>query len=449
MLKLTIESGPAKGKTAEIPPEGLSVGRSSQNDLAIPDAQLSRHHCKLYFAEGKLFVTDLASANGTAVNNTPVDGDAAIVSHGDKIVIGDTVIAIADPAAPPVAAGPRLPDFGAAATPAGTKPIDLGFDSGTSGGADTAKHPLNKKSVLMLAGAFIVVVCLLLLVKHLLSGTPESAKTMSFATVAPDTLEIRYSETEGSGANIFRYELALGPDGRLTVSIKDLAQGREIPSKTSEKPLDTGQIRDLANKVQRERFHDLDDKYEGEPRANTWSERRLTIIVNNEAKTVAAINKQPPDELMSLIEDIKVVARTELALFTIEFSLEQLLELSKNELVLGDKLFDERDIRLENLHRSIRAYKSSIAYLETIEPKPEFYDHAVEGKNNAEKEFALIWVKRNGDAEIAVRTRDWVSAQRTLRDLLEMVPDRTDDRYKDVARRLLEVEGKLNTTKGR
>ena len=54
--------------------------------------------------------------------------------------------------------------------------------------------------------------------------------------------------------------------------------------------------------------------------------------------------------------------------FVNEFTVPQRFELSEKELILADKLYDERDIKLGNLHSSIRTYKTSIAYLETIEP---------------------------------------------------------------------------------
>ena len=283
MLKLIIESGPAKGKTAEIPPEGLSIGRASQNDFSVPDPQLSRHHCKVYFADGKLFVTDLASANGTLVNDTPVEGGIARLSNGDKIAIGDTVILVSDPSAPAVVSPPRLPTFGTAPAPqTASSKIDLGFSADPSHSSDSAKQFLNKKALIRLAAVFSVLAAVIVAIKvFVFSDSAPPASNAVVDPVKPDTLEIRYAKIEGSEINIFKYELTLDADGILSVTIDDLAQGRNV-RRTSENPLDPDTIRALVRKFERARFFDLDTTHEGIPRANTWNTRRLTAVINNE-----------------------------------------------------------------------------------------------------------------------------------------------------------------------
>ena len=47
MYKLRIEKGPEEGKTLPIPEDGLALGRSSQNDVAIRDEMLSRRQRRL------------------------------------------------------------------------------------------------------------------------------------------------------------------------------------------------------------------------------------------------------------------------------------------------------------------------------------------------------------------------------------------------------------------
>ena len=64
MYKLRIEKGPEEGKTLPLPEDGLSLGRSSQNDVAIRDEMLSRRHCRFYFEDGVPVVADLATGIG-------------------------------------------------------------------------------------------------------------------------------------------------------------------------------------------------------------------------------------------------------------------------------------------------------------------------------------------------------------------------------------------------
>jgi hypothetical protein len=66
-----------------------TVGRLSDNDVAIPDPYLSRRHCAiLVHATGDCEVHDVASKNGTYVNGRKIDGPTKLTS-GDEIRMCD------------------------------------------------------------------------------------------------------------------------------------------------------------------------------------------------------------------------------------------------------------------------------------------------------------------------------------------------------------------------
>ncbi len=69
-----------------LPAEPITVGRSSQNAIAIMDASLSRVHCELRRVDGVVLVKDMGSRNGTLVNGNVVK--EARVSGGDRIDVG-------------------------------------------------------------------------------------------------------------------------------------------------------------------------------------------------------------------------------------------------------------------------------------------------------------------------------------------------------------------------
>jgi hypothetical protein len=69
---------------------GLSVGRSKDADVQIDDRYASGIHIRLFSREGRHFVEDMRSTNGTILNGAELDGEAELVD-GDTIQIGDTV----------------------------------------------------------------------------------------------------------------------------------------------------------------------------------------------------------------------------------------------------------------------------------------------------------------------------------------------------------------------
>ncbi len=69
---------------------GLSIGRSKDADVRIEDRYASGIHARLFSREGRHFVEDMRSTNGTLRNGQTLDGEAELVD-GDTIQIGDTV----------------------------------------------------------------------------------------------------------------------------------------------------------------------------------------------------------------------------------------------------------------------------------------------------------------------------------------------------------------------
>jgi pilus assembly protein CpaF len=76
----------------------INVGRVQGNDLMLPKGNVSKHHARLLYRDGRFIVTDLKSTNGTYVNGRKIS-QATIVREGDKIYIGDFVMRLETPGA--------------------------------------------------------------------------------------------------------------------------------------------------------------------------------------------------------------------------------------------------------------------------------------------------------------------------------------------------------------
>lgn len=68
----------------------LSVGRAPDNDIVIPDGDISRHHALVWSTEAGVFLRDLGSVNGTFVDGERVHETVAI-PYGAHLRLGSLV----------------------------------------------------------------------------------------------------------------------------------------------------------------------------------------------------------------------------------------------------------------------------------------------------------------------------------------------------------------------
>lgn len=71
----------------------INVGRVQNNELVLPKGNVSKHHARLLYRDGRFIVTDLKSTNGTYVNGRKI-AQATIVREGDKIYVGDFILRV-------------------------------------------------------------------------------------------------------------------------------------------------------------------------------------------------------------------------------------------------------------------------------------------------------------------------------------------------------------------
>ncbi|MEE2828337.1 MAG: FHA domain-containing protein [Myxococcota bacterium] len=68
----------------------ISIGRTSENDVAVNDYAVSRHHARFRFVEGAGYVIeDLESVNGTAVDGDWIDTSEPVgIRSGQRLRFG-------------------------------------------------------------------------------------------------------------------------------------------------------------------------------------------------------------------------------------------------------------------------------------------------------------------------------------------------------------------------
>jgi flagellar basal body-associated protein FliL len=437
---IVIDEGPLKGRRYPVTPAGLRLGRSSQCDIAITDLLLSRSHCRFELRDNDLWLTDLASANQTLVNDQAITEQKLtardIIKVGQSVLHVETAVdGVPVPTAAPADSGASSPETAANSDVV----IDLGF------GKSEAALP-QKKSVIRPILWTIVALLVLLAGATLILDPGNRAKFVQQAK--PATIEeakspqIYYEKVEATAENIFRYEMTISVSGLLSVKIDDLSGKNRFVRK--EKQVDPALLNELAHDIESSGFFALDKAYTGfAAKPNTLNEWTLTCVIGKKVHTCHISNRQEPDNFRALREKLETFSKNELGIWAIQFSSDKLSELARNALNIAKKKFDDRDVKYGNVFEAIRSYREAVFYLDTVNPKPDFYSEIIDGFEAAQTELDKRYDEQRFRADRAINLADWPAADRELKILCEIVPDRADARNKEASRKLLDVEKRL------
>lgn len=84
--RLIVTSGPLEGTEFVLEKKAFTIGRSQENDLALPNLRVSREHAVLRIGGDGVMIHDLGSTNGTYVNGERIT--KRLLHNDDKISIG-------------------------------------------------------------------------------------------------------------------------------------------------------------------------------------------------------------------------------------------------------------------------------------------------------------------------------------------------------------------------
>jgi pSer/pThr/pTyr-binding forkhead associated (FHA) protein len=434
MSHLIIEQGKEVGHEVVVPAVGMKFGRSSANDLVLDDDSVMLFHGRFFFkSDGTLWVTDFGAGEKTTVGGVPVDEHPLKV--GDLVEVGNTAFRIINtqltnddtPAAPPVATAEE---------------IDLGFKGNKAGygatreeRADTPKHTLIPR-LLQVGVILLVLIVLLIVVPSLIKLSKDNTQTVQ----QTQSISLSYERVKADVYDIFRYTLELDEKGLFSIKIDDLKNNRHVQK---EKQISETLLVQLSNEINAAGFFKVNSDYGG-PAEGQYNLYDIALQRNRRFHHIRVLNRDPPKEIKRTVAVIENFALNELGVpFTLFKDNAELMRYARMAANLGESRYQERDVRYSNLAASIKHYKESMLYLETIEPKPPLYAIAERGLALAEVERDKRYKDYMFRADAAIRLRDWGKAVKYLRILTELVPNRSDDRYEDINRKLLSAEQKL------
>jgi sigma-B regulation protein RsbU (phosphoserine phosphatase) len=91
MAEISIDTGEGSRERFPLTKDRVTIGRSRDSDIFLPDQWLSRHHAEILKKDASFFLHDMGSKNGTLLNGEPVHGDRRL-RHGDVITLGEHVL---------------------------------------------------------------------------------------------------------------------------------------------------------------------------------------------------------------------------------------------------------------------------------------------------------------------------------------------------------------------
>lgn len=436
----------------------LRVGRSSVNEISIPDELLSRKHF-IFEADkstGQLSVIDNESANGTFVNGDKIlENKQYVLNPDDVVAAGEQRFEIFD--------STHLDhDLGfnsnkKAPSDSTNVEVDLGLRSSKDEFADGhaeleegRKQSRRGKILILTVLMFIVALAALLpVISDFLASFVDGTRKEVVKPVEPreeKVLSIEYEKVNATQKGIFRYVMYYdGYTAELSVRYDDMpVNNRKIRKGAKLSPAAVAKLNEICQK--HSAFFSLGEDYTGQDveTAGELSLRRIRVAKGLKIKDVKISNMEEPSEFRDFREEIETFSRNELGVWAIQYSRDKLVELAVEQERIGDAKFEERDVHFGNLFAALNAYKEACFYLESVNPKPEGYSQLQEKLSSVQKEHTTRYNEVRFLADKAINMQNWEDARKQLSVLCQIIPDKTDERNREARAKLIDVEKRLD-----
>lgn len=429
--ELLVTAGPLEGQRFTVTMAGIRLGRSSSCEISISDPMLSRNQCLFELRDGIVYVTDLASANGTMVNGESLGASSYPLKIGDRVQAGDSELAL-------VVAGED------AAMADDVSSVDLGFaQSAEVEAADADGKPAGGSPLRLVLWLVLVLVlggsaaAILLVPRDTADGAAAAARPL-----APAKLwSVSYEKVEATTKGICRYAIDVDSAGGIVAQLDDVPDSNRHVRKSvalSEKARE-----ELDRLFSSSELYSLEKEYSGIPRPGELNRYELRIARGTVVFSCVVENTTEPAAFKSVRLALESFSQNELGIWAIQYSSEKLAEMSMEARMAADAKWEERDVNYGNLAAALKLYDEAVMDLETVNPKPEDYGELITKRDMVRAELDRRYKDQRFEVDRAVNMGDWEKAVRELKVLCELVPDNRDPRHAEAAAKLMDAEGRV------
>ena len=428
--ELLVVAGPFQGRRFAVPAEGIRLGRSSSCEISIPDPSLSRNQCLFELRDGLVYITDLASANGTEVNGEELGAASRALNLGDRVSAGDSELVLVEAGMEASASGDSEPV------------VDLGFSQQNDGAPVEETKPAGGSSLRLILWLVLVLVlggsAAAILLVPMGGGETESVAH----PLAPAKLwSVSYEKVEASTKGICRYAIDVDAGGNTRAELDDVPESdRHIKKSTvlSEKARE-----DLDRLFSSSELFKLEKEYSGTARPGELNRYELRVVRGSVAFSCVVENAAEPEAFKSVRLALETFSQNELGIWAIQYSAEKLAEMSAQARLSADAKWEERDVNYGNLAAALKLYDEAVMDLETVNPKPEDYGELITKRDMVRAELDRRYKDQRFEVDRAVNMGDWERAIRELKILCELVPDNRDPRHAEAAAKLVDAESRI------
>ena len=423
-IELFVKSGPLEGRHFVVVEAGLRLGRSESCEISVPDISLSRNQCLFELREGKVWITDLASANGTAVNGEELGASSRELRVGDRIQAGDSELIV-------IASGSDASSVEA---------VDLGLSPQKAEEQAPAKKGAPLRMILWLLLVLVLggSAAAILLVPR---GSSEGGALIARPLAPAKLWSVSYEKVEASTKGICRYAITVDADGNMTAALDDVPESDRHVKKTA--TLSEKARAELDRIFSSSALFNLDRDYSGPARPGELTRYEFRIARGTTVFTCIVENAPEPAAFREARLAIETFSQNELGIWAIQYSGEKLTEMSQEARRAADAKWEERDVNYGNLAAALKLYDEAVMDLETVNPKPEDYGELITKRDMVRMELERRYRDQRFEADRAINMGDWDRARSELRVLCELIPSNQDPRHAEAAAKLVDVENRL------